>query len=64
MTPEECEARAIEVLSVDYTDEGIGTWLYLAKNKLLDNEVPIQLIWRGEGERVLAVIESINAGGL
>lgn len=64
MTPEECEARAIEALSVDYTDEGIGTWLYLAKNKLLDDEVPIRLIWRGEGERVLQIIGAIQAGGL
>ncbi len=64
MSPEEYEHYAVEALSEIYTDEGVATWLYTAKNKLFNNEVPIELIWRGEGDRVLAIIEAINTGGL
>ena len=63
MTPGECQARIIESLSDNYTDEGVRIWM-TSPNKLLGGERAADLVARGEGERVLAVIDSINTGGL
>ena len=50
-----------ERLSDLYTRYGVEFWLH-SPNRLLDGEMPINLVNRGEGERVLAVIERLESG--
>lgn len=63
MTPEEYRERAAAMLRDTYTDAGVYLWL-TRPNKLLGGERATDLIERGEGERVLAIIEAIETGGL
>jgi transcriptional regulator with XRE-family HTH domain len=51
----------VDRLAEFYAPEEIRLWLY-SKHRLLDGERAIDLINRGEADRVLAVIESLDDG--
>lgn len=48
-------------LSDTYKPEGVGIWLN-SRNRNLGNERPIDLMRRGEGERVLAEADHLSGG--
>lgn len=51
----------VDRLSEFYTPEETRLWLY-SKHRLLDGQRAIDLIHRGQADRVLAVIESLDQG--
>ena len=51
----------VDRLAEFYTPEETRLWLY-SKHRLLDGERAIDLIHRGEADKVLAVIESLDEG--
>jgi hypothetical protein len=51
----------VDRLSDLYTPQETRLWLY-SKHRLLDGERAIDLIHRGEADKVLAVIESLDEG--
>jgi hypothetical protein len=57
----EMEAFVRRQLGEVYTPEGVEVWL-AGHNRSLGGERAIDLIDRGEGERVLAVIERLTTG--
>lgn len=44
-----------------YTPDGCAVW-WRGRNKLLNNETPRDLWWRGEGSEVLRVIDMLASG--
>ena len=52
------EFRIAERLRDIYTPEGVVVWLN-GRHKLLDNERPVDLIRRGEGDRVRTVLAQL-----
>ena len=51
----------VDRLSEFYTPEETRLWLY-SKHRLLEGQRAIDLIHRGQADRVLAVIESLDEG--
>lgn len=51
----------VDRLSEFYTPEETRLWLY-SKHRLLDGQRAIDLIHRGEADKVLSVIESLDEG--
>jgi hypothetical protein len=49
------------LLSEIYTSEGIETWMQ-GRHTLLGDERPVDLLERGEGDRVLAVAQQLADG--
>lgn len=56
-------SAVIGSLSDTYRPEGVGIWLN-SRNRNLGNERPIDLIRRGEAERVLAEADRLAGGPL
>lgn len=57
------EARAREMLAQVYRPEGVEIWLAGAKRQF-NGERPIDLIQRGEHDRVFAAIERLIVGAM
>jgi hypothetical protein len=57
----EDEHRVRVALAELYLPEGVEIWLK-APNKLLAGEVPLDLIWTGDVDRVLALIDALADG--
>jgi len=53
----------IQQLSGIYLPEGVEIWLH-GRNRGLDGERPIDLLRRGDFERVIREVESLNSGGM
>ena len=53
--------RLLDVLLSVYKPEGAGAWL-IGRNQLLDDERPVDLLERGEVDRVRAAIEAMADG--
>lgn len=51
----------VDLLAEFYDPEETRLWLY-SKHRLLDGERPIDLIHKGEADRVLTIIESLAEG--
>jgi hypothetical protein len=51
----------VDRLSEFYTPDEIRLWLY-SKHRLLNDERAVDLINRGDAEKILAVIESLDKG--
>lgn len=54
-------AQARQVLAEIYTPDGIEVWLH-GRKRSLNSERPLDLIARGDGERVLARIRQLLDG--
>ena len=59
-TPQDEEAVRAALRDI-YTEEGVEIWLR-GRKRLLGGERPIDLIERGEIDRVLAVVEMLASG--
>lgn len=61
MTLTDWERLCRERLAITYTPEGVELYM-TARNRLMHDQVPMDLIRRGEGGRVFEVIERIEGG--